>query len=109
MQVQINTDHHVEGHEALAAWATSEVKAALKHHSAHIMRLEAHLGDENGQKSGLNDKRCVLEARLVGRPSLAVTEHAATLYQAVTGAADKLNRLIDSTLGRAERLQAVPE
>ena len=109
MQVQINTDHHIEGHEALAAWATSEVTGGLKHHSAQIMRLEVHLGDENGQKSGLNDKRCLLEARLVGRPPLAVTEHAATLYQAITGATEKMNRLIESSLGRAERMQAAPE
>jgi len=31
---------------------------------------------------------------------VAVTEHAATLDQAVSGAAQKLVRLLDSTLGR---------
>lgn len=108
MQIQINTDHHIEGHEALATWATGEVKNALARHSDHITRVEVHLSDENGQKAGQHDKRCLIEARLQGRPPLAVTEHADNLHQAVTGAADKLHRLIDSTLGRAARIEAAP-
>lgn len=108
MQIQINTDHHIEGHEALAAWATGEVGTALSHHKGHITRVEVHLSDENGHKSGQTDKRCVIEARLEGRQPMAVTHHAETLYQAVTGAADKLNRLIESTLGRAARSDAAP-
>ena len=109
MQIQINTDHHIEGHEALVAWATGEIKTALSRHSEHITRVEVHLGDENGHKSGLNDKRCVMEARVEGRQPLVVTHHAETLYLAVTGAADKLTRLITSTLGRAARTESLPD
>ena len=109
MQIQINTDHHIEGHEALAAWATGEVKKGLTHHSEHITRVEVHLSDENGHKSGTDDKRCVMEARLQGRQPMAVTHHAATLHQAVTGAADKLNRMIDSAMGRAARSESQPQ
>jgi ribosome-associated translation inhibitor RaiA len=109
MHIQINTDHHIEGHEALAAWATGEIKAALSHHGEHITRVEVHLSDENGHKSGSKDKRCVMEARLQGRQPLAVTHHAPTLYQSVSGAADKLNHLIESTLGRAARTEVVPD
>lgn len=29
-----------------------------------ITRIEVHFGDENGEKFGKNDKRCLLEARL---------------------------------------------
>jgi hypothetical protein len=42
----------------------------------------------------------VMEARLEGRLPVAVTHQAATLDQAVEGAAHKLARLIESTLGR---------
>ncbi len=108
MQIQIHTDHPIEGHEALVTWTTGEIKNALRHHSAQIMRVEVHLGDENGHKSGGPDKRCVMEVRLQGRAPLAVTEHAQTLYLCVTGAAEKLNRLIESTLGRAARMDAAP-
>ena len=109
MQIQINTDHRVEGHEALAAWATGEVKSALSHFSDHITRVEVHLSDETGHKSGTNDKCCVMEARLERHQPLAVTQHADTVYQAVTGAAEKLTRSIGSSLGRAARPTALPD
>ncbi|HWJ17789.1 MAG TPA: HPF/RaiA family ribosome-associated protein [Geobacterales bacterium] len=100
MQVQINTGHNIEGHEALSAHVSDVVKNALVRLSDHITRVEVHLSDENGDKSGPNDKRCVMEARLEGRQPVAVTHQAATLDQAVEGAAHKLTRLIESTLGR---------
>lgn len=100
VQVQINTDHNIAGHEALAAHVSGIVKHALDRISEHITRVEVHVSDENDDKSGPNDKRCVIEARLEGRQPVAVTGQAATLDQAVEGAAHKLTRLIESTLGR---------
>jgi ribosome-associated translation inhibitor RaiA len=101
MQIQINTDRNIEGHEALAAQVRGVVERALSRISDHITRVEVHLSDENSDKKGGNDDmRCVMEARLEGRQPIAVTHQAATLDQAVDGAADKLTRLIESTLGR---------
>jgi ribosome-associated translation inhibitor RaiA len=100
MQIQINTDHNIEGREALAAHVKSVVENALSRSSAHVTRVEVHLSDENGPKSGKDDKRCVMEARLQGREPIAVTHHAATLHQAVDGAAHKLARLVESTIER---------
>ena len=90
MQVQINTDHNIEGHEALTARVRGVVESALSRVRDHITRVEVHLSDENGDKSGKNDMRCVMEARLEGRQPVAVTDQAETLEQAVDGAADKL-------------------
>jgi ribosome-associated translation inhibitor RaiA len=101
MQIQINTDHNIEGHEALAAQVSGVVESALSRISDHITRVEVHLSDENSNKKGGNDNmRCVMEARLEGRQPIAVTHQAATLDRAVDGAADKLTGLIESTLGR---------
>ena len=100
MQIQINTDRNIEGHEALTAHVSGIVENALSQISDHITRVEVHLSDESSHKNSLNDKRCVMEARLEGRQPVAVTHQAATLAQAVDGAADKLARLIESTLGR---------
>ncbi len=101
MKVQINTDHNIEGHEALAAQVSGVIENALSPVSDHITRVEVHLSDENSdKKSGQHDMRCMLEARIEGRQPIAVTNQAATLDQAVDGAADKLTRLIESTLGR---------
>lgn len=100
MQVQVNTDHNIEGHEALATRVRGVVESALSRVRDHITRVEVHMSDENGDKSGNNDMRCVMEARLEGRQPVAVTDQAETLDQAVDGAAHKLARLIESTLGR---------
>ena len=103
MQVQVNTDHNIDGREALVAWITEAVEGSVSRVSAHITRVEVHLNDEDGRKSGQDDKRCVMEARLEGRQPIAVTAHASTLHQAVNGAAEKLTHSIEGVLGRAAR------
>ncbi len=100
MQIQINTDHNVEGHEAMAAHIRGVVESALSSNSDHITRVEVHLTDDSGNKDTLNDKRCVMEARIRGHKPIAVTHHAATVHQAVDGAADKLTRVVESKVGR---------
>jgi ribosome-associated translation inhibitor RaiA len=105
MQIQINTDSHVEGDEALASHVRQVVETALHRFSAGITRVEVHLSDQNGRKRGPNDKRCMMEARLEGRQPAAVTHQAATLDLAVSGAADKLTRLVERTIGRLRNHQ----
>jgi len=101
MQIQINTDHNIEGHQKLAAQVSGIVKKTLRRLSNHITRVDVHLSDVNSnKKDGYDDMRCMIEVRLKGRQPIAVTHHAATLHQAVNGAADKLTKLIESTLGR---------
>lgn len=101
MQIQINTDRNIAGREKLTAHFKAVLKDALSRFSGQITRVEVHLSDENSHKtSGLDDKRCVLEARLKGLQPIAVTHQAATLDQAVDGAAEKLKKSLESTLGR---------
>lgn len=100
MKIQLYTDAHIDGTEALAAQVNATLEQALSHVAGHVTRVEVHLSDENGAKRGPHDQRCLLEARLEGRQPVAVTEHAATPVQAVQGAAHKLARLLDSTFGR---------
>ena len=102
MQIQINTDHNIEGREALSAHVRRVVEHALSRSSGHITRVEVHVTDENGPKTGPNEMRCAMEARLERHQPVAVTHEAATLHQAVDGAADKLKRALDHAIGRAE-------
>ena len=104
MQVQIHTDHHIEGTEAMHKWASTAVKEALLRFSDKISRVEVHLSDENGgKKTSPENKQCTLEARFEGHQPLSVKHHATSLNQALDGAADKLVRLIDHTMGRTAR------
>lgn len=100
MQIQVNTDHNVNGREALVEHVRNVVEKKLSRFSSRITRVEVHLNDENAAKSGKDDKRCMIEARVDGRKPTAVTDHAQSIHQAIGGAVDKLTRAIDSDLGR---------
>jgi ribosome-associated translation inhibitor RaiA len=100
MLVQTNTDRSIEGSQKLAGEVEAVVIDALSRFTDRITRVEVHLSDENSAKGGADDKRCMMEARLDGRPPTAVSHKAATLEEAIAGAAEKLARNLDSTLGR---------
>lgn len=100
MQIQINTDHNIDGHAALSEHIRGVVDQSLSRFSRHITRIEVHLSDENAEKAGVLDKRCMIEARFECRHPIAVTDHAADVEKALHGAVHKLIRLIDSTLQR---------
>lgn len=101
MQIELSTDGNIDGRGALATQIDEVVKNALSRFSDQITRVEVHLSDQNSdKKGGDDDMRCMMEARLEGRKPIAVTNHAATVDQAFDGAAEKLARLIESTLGR---------
>ena len=104
MQIEISTDNNIEGREKLTAHVKGVVEDAMSRFSKRITRVEVHLTDVNAHKDGHNDTRCVMEARLDGRPPTAVTHQAASLGEAVEGAAGKLKRMIESTLGRESSL-----
>ena len=102
MQVQVNTDDHIHGGESLAQWITDESKSRLSRFQDHITRLEVFLSDLDAGKSGANDKRCRIEARVTGRQPITVTDEADKMANAFIGAADKLARALDTDLGRAK-------
>lgn len=102
MQVQLNTDNHVEGHDALAAWVEGELKDKLSRFQDQITRIEVHLSDMNAARQGDNDKRCNLEARLTGRAPLGVSHDAGKVPEAFHGAVAKLVRALDTSLGRVK-------
>ena len=101
MQIQINTGHNIEGHQALTAELSSVVESALDRLSDQITQVTVRLNDENSDKKGGNqDISCSIEAHLAGRQPVAVSHQAATVDLAVEGAADKLANLLESTLER---------
>jgi hypothetical protein len=101
MQIQVNTDDHVQGRAALSAWVEKEVTTALGRFNEHVTRVEVHLGDNNAGKAGSADKRCMMEARPAGQPPLSVTHQAASLDEACRGAIRKLKGVLD---GKFEKL-----
>ncbi|SES75732.1 Sigma 54 modulation protein / S30EA ribosomal protein [Nitrosomonas marina] len=100
MQIQINTDRNIEGREVLSNHVKAMVEHGLDRFSEQLTRVEVHISDENSEKRGDNDKRCVIEARIENRQPVAVTHQDADLDAAVRGAVDKLKNMMSSMLGR---------
>jgi len=105
IQIIVNTDGSIDATEPFALHVRDVVEAALSRYSEHITRVEIHLSDENAHKKGLNDKRCMLEARLKGRQPTVVTHEADTTNMAIDGAVDKLQRSIRKSLERMRDLR----
>jgi uncharacterized small protein (DUF1192 family) len=103
--VQVNTDNHIQGDEALTDWAQQELSQRLARFREQITRVEVHFSDLNATRGGALDKRCMLEARLAGRQPLAVSHEAHKVADALSGASDKLLRALDTALGRARDAQ----
>ncbi len=100
MQIQVNTDRTVSGSEELSRRVEGVVEGALGRFAERITRVEVHLNDVNGKKAGDDDNRCQMEARLAGLQPVSVSHQADTLDQAIDGAAKKLQRMLDTTLGK---------
>ena len=100
MQIQFNTDKNVTGIDDLLTSSTSLISEELSRYKKQITRVEVHFSDEDGNKDGVNDKRCMMEARLAGMKPIAVTSHANTHEQAVLGAIDKLKASLEKITGR---------
>lgn len=98
MQIQVNTDKHVAGSAALAAHVETLLQDTLRHVRDHVTRVEVHLSDASGARTGGAVMRCLLEARLERHPPVVVSHQAASVHQALEGAADRLMAALQATL-----------
>ena len=98
MHVVVSADTRTS---ADAANLTAEVESGLARYVDRLTRVEIHLSDVNGPKGG-PDSRCVLEARAAGRQPVAVTHEAGSVDEAVSGAVERMDRLLASTFDRLD-------
>lgn len=109
MQIQVNSDNHIQGSIRLEEWVKTTVQSTLERYEEDLTRIEVHLRDENGDKAGPQDKRCQMEARPKGHQPISVTHKAATLDQAVDGAATKLDHALEHLFGKLRQRRAPAE
>lgn len=104
MMIQVNHDNHVQGSAGLTQHVREVIESQLSRFGEQITRIEVQLSDEAGAaKSGSNDKRCMLEARLAGMDPISVTDRGDTVDHTVRRASKKMESLIESTLGKLNR------
>lgn len=99
MTIQLNTDKNLTIHQEYEEKIKSIINEGLEKFN-NITRLEVHLSDENGSKDGLNDKRCLLEARISGREPIAVSDSGNSYDLALNGAITKLKSKLETILGK---------
>jgi ribosome-associated translation inhibitor RaiA len=102
MQIQINTDKNINFTPELAQGFQAVIEHELRRYTESITRIEAHLHDTNSAKKGVQDNRCMLEARIAGMAPISVEHRADTLDLAIRGAASQLERLVKKTLSKEQ-------
>ncbi|EJL03525.1 MULTISPECIES: HPF/RaiA family ribosome-associated protein [Pseudomonas] len=100
MQIQVNSDNHIQSSIRLEEWVRTTIESTLERYEEDLTRVEVHLGDENGDKPGPHDLRCQLEARPKGHQPISVTHKADTLELAIEGAAEKLEHALEHLYGK---------
>jgi len=100
MQIQVNSDNHIESSIRLEEWVRTTVESTLERYDEDLTRVEVHIRDENGDKPGPHDIRCQMEARPKGHQPISVTHKADSLAQAVDGAAVKLDHALEHLFGK---------
>lgn len=100
MQIQVNTDNNIEGSARMSAYFTETLESALSRFQDQITTVRVHLSDENGDKEGSDDKRCLLEAKIKGLKPVVVSNQAESIDIAVSGAIDKLIKSVESTISK---------
>ena len=101
MNIQLNTDKNIEGHERLELYINSLVKDKMSRFADHLTRIEIHLSDENAAKEGPEDKKCVMEARPKNMQPIVVSCHADTIEKSITMGIGKLKTALESRINRS--------
>ncbi len=100
MNVQVRTDHNIEGSAELNKYVESLLVEHFARFKNAITRIEVHLSDENAGKFGVGDKRCLLEARIANHQPIVVSHHADNIHVAIEVASNKLLRSLDNMVGK---------
>jgi hypothetical protein len=99
MDILINTDHSIEGNERTNSYFSEVITKDLRRFENDITRIEVHLTDENASKTGKNDKKCTMEARVKNHQPIVVSCNDDTIEKVMSLATNKLKSALDSVLG----------
>jgi hypothetical protein len=103
VRIQISSDKNVAVDTRVIQFVRGEVNRFLKRFGSQLTRVEVYLSDVNSRKFGMNDKRCLIEARPARHRPLTAANRAQTVRQAVGGALTKLRSGLETFYGRLER------
>lgn len=102
MIIQVNTDNHIQGKEELNNYISNLFKEKLQRFDNHLTRVEVHLSDENAGKSGADDKKCNIEARLDGIEPIFASAISDDISKAIHEGLQKIKRGIEHHLDKVK-------
>ena len=91
-EILVESDNHLEVHKNYIDSVKTDVAQAFERFEQYITRIEIHFSDQNSNKKGEMDKKCLIEVRIKHHQPIAVHKQAPSLHQALseTIAATKL-------------------
>lgn len=101
MQIQLNPAQGVELSAALDTHISERLERINRRFGDRLTRIEVHLADVNGPKGGVN-KQARLEARPRGLDPVVADALAESAYDAVNGAAERLESVLESRFGKLD-------
>lgn len=101
MNIQVNTDNNINGSKEFSSYVMGVINQAFSRFSTQLSHVDVHFSDQNSSKNGVMDKRCLMEVRITGRKSTAVTSDANSLDEALAEATEKMKHSLESTLKRS--------
>ena len=106
MNIEIRTDKNIQNSERLIDYVRAELNQEFQWHSERITHFSVHLSDENGDKGGDDDIRCMIEAKPAGLKAVVVNHRGHNLDTAIHGAIDRLKRSLEHVIEKKENSRA---
>lgn len=101
MRFMFNNDNQTALSSATSQRVEALVEARLGRISDRLTRVEVHVSDVDGPRSGGEDKKWVVELRPNGMRPITATDQASTVERAVTAATDRALKAFDRQIGKA--------
>ena len=100
MQIQVHFSD-IQNSWAINNHIHQHLAQAIKTGLDQITRIDVHLHDDSGpNKSGTNDKRCLIEARLAGMQPLMIEQRGNDMYAVINQATRKLQQTLQKAKSR---------
>ncbi len=106
MNIEIRTDKNIQNSDRLIGYVRAELTEEFQRHSERITHFSVHLSDENGDKGGDDDIKCMIEARPAGLKPVVVNHRGPNVDSAITGAIDRLKRSLEHVIEKKDKPRA---
>lgn len=105
MKIEVSADSRIS--ENAIRGVSAEVESGLARFVQRLTRAEVHLKGI-GESRPTEGTSCALEVRPANRDPVTVKHTAPSVEEAVSGAVDKMARMLDSTFGRIDDKRGGP-